>query len=241
MSRHLENFLIQEAGFHFDGAHTWTRLWNASLIAVWIADGVARIALMERNGDELMDQASFDVPEFESEAIEEVQMMMDDAEYIDSHYGKRKPKKTHLHGAGGDEAPPFISTRERTTFDEKVDATLRAYGFEPGLSPIAEKWTRMGRRTVLVARIHSWSPHLVEFYLEGAGDSRTGPGRLIEAGRSDEKTFKSVAHKFTTMQDQLEGAGSKGLAGINDDISNSCDMGAHERCSYCVGCGCHQA
>ena len=140
-----------------------------------------------------------------------------------------------FHGEG-DEAPPFISTRERTAFDEKVDSTLRAYGFEPGLSPIAEKWTRMGRRTVLVARIHSWSPHLVEFYLEGAGDSRTGPGRLIEAGRSDEKTFRSTANKFVTMQDRLEGAGAQGLAGVDDEMCESCDIGAHERCTGC-GCG----
>ena len=98
----------------------------------------------------------------------------------------------------GDEAPPFVSKRQRTAFDEHVDQRLRENNFEPGLSPIAEKWTRMGVKTVLVARIHSWSPHLVEFYLEGPNE------RLIDAGRSNEQTFERELRRFIAMQLQKE-------------------------------------
>lgn len=113
--------------------------------------------------------------------------------------------RAQLGANQGDEAPPFVSRRERTAFDARVDETLRANGFEPSLSPLAEKWVRSGHRTVLIARIHGWSPHLVEFYLEGKGEGFPGDTeRLIEAGRSDERTFKSVLFKFLKMQRENE-------------------------------------
>lgn len=114
----------------------------------------------------------------------------------------------------GDEAPPFVSKRKRSEFDAHVDQALRAAGFEAGLSPISEKWVRSGERTLLIARVHSWSPHLVEFYLEGPYEDFSrieGREKLIEAGRSDERTFDRTLEQFLAKQDRFEGGRAFGL------------------------------
>lgn len=124
----------------------------------------------------------------------------------------------------GDEAPPHISKRKRTRFDQHVDVTLRAQGFEAGLSPLGEKWTRFGHRTILVARVQAMNPDLVYFYLEGpyqdVGQTE-GREKLIEAGRSDERTFDNVLGKFLAMQDRHEG-GAPALGGTDSAVFKTC-------------------
>ena len=126
--------------------------------------------------------------------------------------------------AEGRATPGFAGDVVPFAFADRVGELLEEYGFlrdrsfEPTSdeSPMSKKWQRSGRYTKLIARIHQWSPDLVEFYLEGGPGAFIigGSGRLLETAKATAADLQSVLEEMMRIQDLREGAkADKGTLG----------------------------